>query len=102
MSRVTNDVNAISEFVSTGIIHVVNDILTLAGILVIMLVLNLPLALVTFISIPLIVFGMGFIGKKMRSSYQVLRKEVAAVNIGVQQGVSGMKVTQSLGREDSG
>ena len=98
MSRITNDVNSISEFVSTGIVHVLNDVLTLVGVLVMMLVLDARLALVTCISIPVIGFGIRYLGTRMRKSYATLRREVAAVNVGVQQGVSGMKVTQSLAR----
>jgi ABC-type multidrug transport system fused ATPase/permease subunit len=102
MSRVTNDVNALSEFVSTGIVHVLNDILTLIGVLAMMFILDVRLALVTCISIPVIGFGIRYLGTKMRESYAVLRREVAAVNVGVQQGVSGMRVTQSLAREQAG
>ncbi|MFP4443125.1 MAG: ABC transporter ATP-binding protein, partial [Spirochaetia bacterium] len=102
MSRITNDVNSLSEFVSTGIVHVLNDLLTLTGVLVMMFVLNVRLALVTCISIPVIGFGIRYLGMKMRESYATLRREVAAVNIGVQQGVSGMRVTQSMAREQSG
>ena len=102
MSRITNDVNALSEFVSTGIVHALNDILTLTGVLVMMFVLDVRLALVTCISIPVIGFGIKYLGTKMRQSYTTLRREVAAVNVGVQQGVSGMRVTQSLAREQSG
>ena len=102
MSRITNDVNSISEFVSTGIVHVLNDVLTLTGVLVMMFVLDVRLALVTCISIPVIGFGIRYLGTKMRESHATLRREVAAVNVGVQQGVSGMRVTQSMAREQAG
>jgi len=102
ISRLTNDVNSLSDFVSTGVIHVINDVFTLCGILVMMFVLDVRLAIVTCISIPVIAFGTRYIGRKMRESYAALRQEIAAVNVGVQQGVSGMRVTQSLGREQTG
>ncbi len=102
MSRITNDIDSLSEFVSTGIVHVLNDLLTLTGVLVMMFVLDARLALVTCISIPVIGFGIRYLGRKMRESYATLRREVAAVNVGVQQGVSGMRVTQSMAREQSG
>lgn len=57
MSRITNDVTSLSEFVSTGIVHVLNDLLTLTGVLVMMFVLDVRLALVTCISMPVIGFG---------------------------------------------
>ena len=102
MSRITNDVDSLSEFASTGVIHVMNDVLTLSGVLVMMFVLDMRLALVTCISIPVIGFGIRYLGGKMRESYASLRREVAAVNVGVQQGISGMRVTQSLAREQTG
>ena len=102
MSRITNDVNSLSEFVSTGVIHVMNDVLTLCGVLVMMFVLDVRLAFVTCVAIPVIAFGTRYLGRKMRESYAALRQEIAAVNVGVQQGVSGMRVTQSLARERSG
>lgn len=102
MSRITNDVNSLAEFVSTGIVHVLNDVLTLLGVLVMMFVLDARLALVTCVSIPVVGFGIRYLGKKMRESYATLRREVAAVNIGVQQGVSGMRVTKSMAREQAG
>ncbi|MFW5685872.1 MAG: ABC transporter ATP-binding protein [Spirochaetota bacterium] len=102
MSRITNDITSLSEFVSTGIVHVLNDVLTLTGVLVMMFVLDARLAAVTCVSIPVIGFGIRYLGTKMRESYATLRREVAAVNVGVQQGVSGMRVTQSMAREQSG
>ena len=102
MSRITNDVDSLSEFASTGVIHVMNDVLTLSGVLVMMFVLDMRLALVTCISIPVIGFGIRYLGGKMRESYASLRREVSAVNVGVQQGISGMRVTQSLAREQTG
>ncbi len=101
MSRVTNDVNSLSEFVSSGLIHVLNDVLILCGIVVMMLVLNARLALVTCMSIPIIVVGIRYLGRKMRESYVALREQIAAVNVGVQQGISGMRVTQSVAGEDA-
>jgi len=99
MSRLTHDVNALSEFVSTGAIHALNDLLTLAGVIVVMFLLEWRLAIAALLVVPLIVYGTRFIGRKMRSAYASLRREVAAVNVGVEQGVSGMRVSQSLNRE---
>ena len=99
MSRLTHDVDALSEFVSTGAIHALNDLLTLAGVVAVMFVLEWRLALAALVAVPVIAYGTRFIGRKMRGAYAALRREVAAVNVGVEQGVTGMRVSQSLNRE---
>ena len=99
MSRLSNDTNAISEFASTSLINLVNDLITVCAIVVVMLLLNPRLALVTMISVPVVVVSMGFLARKMRVAYTHVQQEIAAVNTGVEQGVSGMRVTQSLSRE---
>jgi ATP-binding cassette subfamily B protein len=99
MSRVTNDINAVSEFISSSLINLVNDLITICGIVAIMLLLNVRLALVTMISVPVVVISIGFLAKRMRKAYVQVQQEIAAVNTGVEQGVSGMRVTQSLSRE---
>jgi len=98
-SRLTNDVNELSEFVSGGLINLVGDILTLVGIIIVMLMLSAPLTMVTLISVPVVMVSMGYLGKRMRRAYRQVRQELAAVNTGVEQGVSGMRVVQSLSQE---
>ncbi len=98
-SRLTNDVNTLSDMVSSSLINLFSDVLTLAGIVVIMLLLNVRLSLVTMISIPVVIVSMGYLGKKMRVAYRQVQQELAAVNAGVEQGVSGMRVVQSLSQE---
>jgi len=99
MSRVTNDTNAIAEFASTGLINLVNDVLIVGGIVAVMALLDWRLTLVTMLSVPVVVGGLGFIAARMRQAYTHVQQEMAAVNTGVEQGVAGMRVTQSLGRE---
>ncbi|NPV07896.1 MAG: ABC transporter ATP-binding protein [Anaerolineae bacterium] len=99
MSRLTNDVNALAEAASTSFLNSVTDVLSLLGIVVVMLLLDVKLALVSFLVIPAVVLSMGYLGKQMRRAYRQVQQEIAAVNTGVEQGVSGMRVTQSLSRE---
>ncbi|MFW6030211.1 MAG: ABC transporter transmembrane domain-containing protein, partial [Halanaerobiales bacterium] len=70
MARVTHDVNALSDLVSTGFVHLLNDFFTMLGIVVIMILLDLKLALVSFITIPFIFFAVRFLGKRMREAYR--------------------------------
>lgn len=100
MSRVTNDVNALSELVSSGILNVFNDSLMLGGTIFILLRLNWRLALLTFATFPfLLLIATRFRGRMHRAYYEVRRK-VATVNANLQESISGMRVTQSFARED--
>jgi ATP-binding cassette subfamily B multidrug efflux pump len=98
-SRLTHDVNALSEVASTGALNLVNDLLTLGGIVLIMAFLDLRLMLVTLASIPVVMLSMGYLGRQMRRAYQHVQQALADVNAGVEQGVAGMRVVQSLSRE---
>ncbi|MGC9396735.1 MAG: ABC transporter ATP-binding protein [Anaerolineae bacterium] len=99
MSRLTNDVNALAETVSGGALSLLNDLLSLMGIMVIMALLNVRLTLVTLASIPVVLVSMGYLGKQMRRTYREVQQAIAEVNTGVEQGVAGMRVVQSLSRE---
>ena len=99
VSRLTNDVNALSEFVTTGVLNVVNDALLLVGIVAAMLWLNASVTCVFLLAPPIVMVSMGLLGRQMRRAYHKVQQELAAVNTGVEQGVSGMRVVQSLSRE---
>ena len=98
-SRLTHDVNALAEVASSGALNLVNDLLTLGGIVAIMALLDVRLTLVTLASIPVVVLSMGYLGKQMRRAYRHVQQALAEVNAGVEQGVAGMRVVQSLSRE---
>jgi ATP-binding cassette subfamily B protein len=98
-SRLTHDVNALAEVASSGALNLVTDLLTLAGIITIMALLDVRLTLVTLTSIPVVMLSMGTLGRQMRRAYQQVQQAIADVNAGVEQGVAGMRVVQSLSRE---
>ena len=99
MSRLTNDVNALANLASSGALNLINDVLSLLGIIVVMALLDLRLALVTLASVPVVMVSMGLLGKQMRRTYREVQQALAEVNTGVEQGVTGMRVVQSLSRE---
>ncbi len=99
MAHVTHDVNALSDLVSTGFVHLLSDLFTLVGIIIVMLYLDYRLALVSFITIPFIFFVVYFLGKKMRSAYRDVRERLAELNADVEQNLSGIRLIQALNRE---
>ncbi len=100
MARVTHDVNALSDLVSTGFVHLLSDFFVMIGIIVIMLYLNVQLALVSFITIPFIFFVVYYLGKKMRAAYRDVRERLADLNADVEQNLSGIRLVQALNREN--
>ena len=100
MSRVTNDVNALNELVSSGILNVINDVFMLGGTVFIMMRMNWQLALVTFTTFPfLLLIATRFRGR-MQKAYHEVRRKAATVNANLQESISGVRVTQSFVRED--
>ena len=98
-SRLTHDVNAIAEIASSGALNLLADLLTLGGIIAVMLWLDARLTLVTLASVPVVLVSMGYLGRQMRQAYRQVQQAMAEVNTGVEQGIAGMRVAQSLARE---
>jgi ATP-binding cassette subfamily B protein len=100
MSRVTNDVNALNELVSSGILNVINDSFKLVGIVGIMLFMNWRLALLTFTTLPFLWFLATKFRFRMQLAYHQVRRKIATVNANLQESISGIRVAQSFTRED--
>ena len=99
VSRGTNDVDKITELISSGIANVVVDVVTLVGIVAIMLYMNWWLSLITFSVIPLMALFLYFWGRRVRTVYRETRKTIASVSAKMEESVSGMKEIQSYSRE---
>ncbi len=98
MSRVQNDVQQLQEFLSIVIITAA-DILSLGGIIVVMVSMNARLALVTLLLIPLLFVMMAVWQRFARRAFMRARRAISAVNAGLQENISGVRVVQSMNRE---
>jgi len=99
MSRVTNDVETLNEFLTSGVELAIGDIFILVGIVVMMLILNAQLALVTFTVIPILLVGTILLGERVREAYRLTRKKISGVTANLAESISGMRVVQSFSRE---
>ena len=99
VSRATNDIDKITELITSGVANVVADILTLVGIIVIMLSMNWWLSLITFSVIPLMLVFLYIWGRRVRRVYRETRKTIASVSAKMEESVSGMKEIQSFSKE---
>jgi ATP-binding cassette subfamily B protein len=100
MTRVTNDVEALNEAFSSGIVTAFGDVFTLLFILAAMLRLDWRLALVTFTVLPF-VFAAAFVFRGLiRRAFRDIRVRLARINAYLQEHLGGVRVVQLFGREE--
>ena len=100
MSRVQNDVGSLQELLSNGVLLVFADLITLVGIVVIILSLNVQLALITMTVIPFLAAIMILWQNYSKAAFLRVRQAISIVNADLQENISGARVIQSLSRED--
>jgi ATP-binding cassette subfamily B multidrug efflux pump len=101
VSRVMNDVAAINELLSQGVITLFGDVLTLGGIIVIMLSMNARLALLTFTVLPLMVLATIWFSRNARTAFRETRTRVARVVGDLAEDIAGVRVIQAFGQENA-
>ena len=100
MTRMTTDVDALSTLFQQGLVTAVVNLLTFVGVAVVLVVTNVQLSLATFtVVVPLVVSTVWFRRRSARA-YDTARERVATVNANLQEGLSGVRVTQAYARED--
>jgi ATP-binding cassette subfamily B protein len=99
VTRLTNDVDGISELFASGAVTAITDVLTLVGIVVAMLWIDWQLSLVAFVALPPLVFAVNLFRRWARSAFRDIRLRVAQLNSYLSEQVQGLPVVQAFGRE---
>lgn len=99
MSRLTNDLDSISQVLTYHVTHLFTGILTLAGILVVMFVLSPWLAFGSMISFPLMIGLVGLVGRKTRTVFRDYQSGLGAMNSVLEETYSGQRVILAFGQE---
>jgi len=99
ISRLTNDVQALDQLVSDGVVTLFGSSLTLVGTAVILVVLDWQLALLTFLVFP--VLGIGSVAFRIISAdaYRATREKVAQITAYLQETLSGVRVVRIFAQE---
>ena len=100
MSRVQNDVTALQELLTQGFFTVFADFLGLSVILYWMFKLDWILALTTMAVLPLLIIALWIWQERAKRAFIRVRTAIAVVNSNLQENISGVRVIQSLNRED--
>jgi ATP-binding cassette subfamily B protein len=101
MTRVTSDVETLNELFSSGVVTIFGDAFTLVAIMGMMLAIDWRLALVTFAVIPLVWVTARIFRRRVRDAFRDIRFRLARLNSFLQERLSGMRVVQLFGREES-
>lgn len=100
MSRATNDVNALENFVTHGVPLTIVDLLRLLGASIILLVLNWRLALIVLAPLPLLAVGLRIFNKRVRPLYRQVRDRLGDINARLQDKLAGIRVIQAFEQEE--
>ena len=99
MTRVLNDVEAVSEAFTSGLLAIAADVITLAGVVAVMLWMDWRLALVTFAIVPVLGAAAAYFRIRARDAYRQARRRLAALNAFLQESLQGVAVIQLFARE---
>ncbi len=100
MTRTTNDVEALNEFFSEGIVSVFMDLFTLVAILTFMIYIDAKLTLVCCLVVPVLAVSTFYLQNQAMVAYRELRTRLARLNAYLQENITGMEVVQLFSREE--
>jgi ATP-binding cassette subfamily B protein len=100
LTRVTSDVEGIGEMFASGFLTLFADLVLLAGICVALVLLNWKLAMVTFVTLPVLIGVSQWFQLRLRGAYREIRRRVAVLNAELQEKISGIRVIQLFAREE--
>jgi ATP-binding cassette subfamily B multidrug efflux pump len=99
VTRLTTDVDVLSEMFASGAMTIFMDALTLLGIVSIMLWIDWRLALVALSVVPIVLVTIDFFRKRARVTYRLIRERIARINSFLSEAISGMPVIQLFAHE---
>ena len=99
MTRLTNDVDALNEMITSGAVAIFGDLFILVGIVIVLFALNWQLALICYAVVPILLAMTVFFRVRMRDAYRAVRTRLARVNAYIAENISGTQIVQLFNRE---
>ena len=100
MSRLQSDIDVLESMLSSGLLSMLGSLVSLVGIIIAMLAMNITLALLSFTVLPIMFVIAAFWQRFAQRSFRRTRAAISVVNATLQENISGMRVIQSLAREE--
>lgn len=101
VSRMTSDIESITEFVNQGAVLALTNLLTTIGVAVAMLLLDAQLALAVFGVIAVVVLISVLFQRHVSRAYQQVRESIGRVLASLQEGITGVRVVQAFTQEET-
>ncbi|MGE5602346.1 MAG: ABC transporter ATP-binding protein, partial [Nitrososphaerales archaeon] len=101
MSRLTNDIEAINQAVSQNVTSLIASVLSMAGILIAMFVLDKWLALASLFVVPIMFWFTQFVARYTRRGFRDLQHNLGELNATMEESISGQKVITAFRRNES-
>ncbi|MBN1370579.1 MAG: ABC transporter ATP-binding protein [Anaerolineaceae bacterium] len=101
MSRLTNDVENISNVIASNASMLISSVVGLVGVIIVMFVMNVPLAIVSLVVMPLTFFLTRAIAKRTRKGFRETQKTLGELNGIIEETVTAERVVQAFVREDA-
>ena len=99
VTRAVNDMERIGEIFSSGLFEMASDVLKMLVITIVMFVIDWKLALISYATMPLILYFTRWFQRSMNAAFVEVRKEVANLNSFLQERISGIKIVQLFAQE---
>lgn len=99
VSRLSNDIDALTELLSTSIVMVASNMITLVGIIIVMFLLNWRLALLGLLVMPVMVFATNYFRARIRAASAVFHRIMGEYLAFINEQFGGMLIVQLFGRQ---
>ncbi len=101
MSRLTNDVENVNTVLTNSVTSFISSIFTLVGVIIVMLAVNVPLALVSLIVVPMMGYLTRYIARNSRQGFRDQQAALGVLNGLIEESITGGKVVHAYGREEA-
>ncbi|MBZ9753309.1 ABC transporter ATP-binding protein/permease [Deinococcus sp. HMF7604] len=99
ITRVTSDVDAINQFITGGLVSLIQSSFIIVVYVIVMLSVNWRLALISFTVLPVLFVTTNYFRAKLRDAFRETRTQQAIVNSKLNENITGMLTTQLFGRQ---
>jgi ATP-binding cassette subfamily B protein len=100
MARLTNDINAVRQFIGMGVISLIQTAFMLIGVVVAMFFISWRLTLISMALMPFTTVLMFMIGRRMQSRYRAVQDQYGAISTYAQESFSGIRVIKAYVQEE--
>jgi len=101
MSRLANDVEMVSQVLTMSVSQLFSSVISIVGVAIMMFIINVRLALVTLVTLPLMMFISRWIAKHTRRGYQERQEALGDLNGIIEETVTAQRVVKAYAREEA-